>query len=187
VPLYSIGCQKELWCIELRLEAHHQVGCLSRNLTCLFAGGRRFLSFRQWRSTAFFVSSVDSAIVVEENRWTDLPWRRDWNVMHEWLNKSKCTRIRQYYFSSSFVSNEYRKLKPYLKLVFINFDKLEHLRCNRARRSGHGDHQLWSQGFESRKLQDIHSEYIAAHCRIDPIDLVLGRFLSYESMRHWMS
>jgi hypothetical protein len=124
-----------------------------------------------------------------------MPWRRDWNVMHEWLNKSKwcpseknwMTRIRQYYFSSSFVANEYGNSKRESKSVFIIFDKLELLRCNRARRSGHGDHQLWSQGFESQKLQDIHSEYIAAHCRLDPIDLVLGRFLSYESMRHWMS
>ena len=91
------------------------------------------------------------------------------------------------YFSSSFVANEYGKSKRESKSMFMNFDKLELLRCNRARRSGHGDHQLWSQGFESQKLQDIHSEYIAAHCRIDPIDLVLGRFLSYESMRHWMS
>jgi hypothetical protein len=203
VPLYSIGYQKELWCIELRLEAHHQVGCLSRNLTCLFAGGRRFLSFRQWSSTAFFCffSRFCHCTVVEENRWTAIPWRHERNVffyMHERLKKSKwcpseknrITRIRQYYFSSSFVANEYGKSKRESNLMFINFDKLELLRCNRARRSGHGGHQLWSQGssLKNCKISIVSTlPLIAAHCRIDPIDLVLGCFLSYESMRHWMS
>jgi hypothetical protein len=51
-----------------------------------------------------FFSRFCHCTVVEENRWTAIPWRRDWNVMHEGLNKSKwcpseknwITRISQY-------------------------------------------------------------------------------------------